>query len=69
METRDKFTIAFTDHGMIVSSSAGVRVEFTASEALMLLEILRAEEAELTRKAEAASPLPIRFRRDPNEIA
>ena len=55
----EKFTIKVTDKGVIVIGEKGDRLEFSAGEALMLLDILKNEEVELRKKAEAASPLPI----------
>lgn len=56
----EKFTIRVTDTGVAVHSGEGIELHFTASEALMLLDILRHEEDFLTRTAKEASPLPMR---------
>lgn len=63
LEARDRFTIRVTDHGLEIEGEEGVRVSFSAAEALMLLDILQQEEGELRRLADEASPLPgsIRF--------
>ena len=54
-----KFTIKVTDKGVRVIGEKGNRMEFSAIEALMLLDILKNEEAELRRMAESASPLSL----------
>ena len=62
METvQEKFTIDVTDSGIVIKDARGQQIIFTAGEALMLLDILRSEEAELNRMAEEASPLPIKI--------
>ena len=61
-EIAEKFTIKVTDHGVIITGKEGNRMEFSAGEALMLLDILREEEAELRKIAEEASPLPIKIK-------
>lgn len=61
IETTEKFTIRVSDMGVDVRSGEGQKLHFTASEALMLLDILRHEEEFLRRKTEEASPLPIRI--------
>lgn len=38
------------------------RLEFTAGEALMLLDILKNEESELRKIADEAPPMPIKIR-------
>ena len=55
----EKFTIKVTDKGVVVIGEKGDRLEFSAGEALMLLDILKNEEVELRKKADTASPLPI----------
>ena len=55
----EKFTIEITDSGVIVIGENGSRLKFSAGEALMLLDILKNEEAELRKIAEGASPLPL----------
>ena len=55
----EKFTIKVTDSGVVVIGEKGNRLEFSAGEALMLLDILKNEEVELRKIAEAASPLPV----------
>jgi hypothetical protein len=53
----EKFTIEITDTGLAVTGNRGNQMEFTAAEALMLLDILKNEESELREMADAASPL------------
>jgi len=55
----EKFTIRVTDSGVLVMDQEGKCLSFTAGEALMLLDILTNEEAELKVMAEKASPLPL----------
>ena len=55
----EKFTIKVTDSGVVVIGEKGDRMEFSAGEALMLLDILKNEEVELRKMAESASPLPL----------
>ncbi len=55
----EKFTIEVTDHGVVILGEKGNRMEFSAGEALMVLDILKNEEVELRKMAEAASPLPL----------
>lgn len=55
----EKFTIKVTDKGIEVIGENGNRMEFSAVEALMLLDILKNEEPELRKMAEAASPLSL----------
>ena len=40
----EKFTIKVTDNGIVVIGEKGNRMEFSAGEALMLLDILKNEE-------------------------
>ncbi len=63
-EIKEKFTIKITDTGLIIDSMAeGMKTttSFTASEALMLLDILRNEEQNLQKMAEQASPVPFKI--------
>ena len=57
----EKFTIKVTDKGIVVIGEKGDRLEFSAGEALMLFDILKNEEVELRKMAEAVSPLPVEF--------
>ena len=60
-EPKITFTIEITDQGVDILGSEDRRLHFSASEALMLLDILRNEEQKLRRMAEKACPLPIRI--------
>jgi hypothetical protein len=57
----EKFTIKVTDSGVVVIGEKGNRLEFSAGEALMFLDILKNEETELRKMAEAKSTLPLGF--------
>ena len=48
----EKFTIRVIDNGVVVIGEKGNRLEFSAGEALMLLDILKNEEVELRKMAE-----------------
>jgi hypothetical protein len=61
LKEAEKFTIQVSKTGVGVRSGAGQELHFTASEALMLLDILRNEEESLRRMAAEASPLPFRI--------
>ena len=58
---REKFVIRMTEEGMEVAGGKRRPLIFSASEALMLLDILREEEENLRRIADEASPLPGRI--------
>lgn len=58
----EKFTVEMTESGVDILGGDGQVLHFTAVEALMLLDILRNEEAGLKRMAEEASPIPIKIR-------
>jgi hypothetical protein len=51
-----------TKSGVDILGPDGQVLHFTAVEALMLLDILKNEEAELKRMAEEASPIPSKIR-------
>ena len=55
----EKFTIKITASGVVVTGEKENHLEFSAGEALMFLDILKNEETELRKMAEAASPLPL----------
>ena len=55
----EKFTIKVTDNGVVVVGEKGNRMEFSAGEALMLLDILKNEETELRKMAESATPMSL----------
>lgn len=65
LETREKFTIEVTDDGLDIFRGGKKALHFTASEVLMLLDILQNEEANLKRMADEASPAPIRINYKP----
>ncbi|HJX30426.1 MAG TPA: hypothetical protein VJ624_01045 [Thermodesulfobacteriota bacterium] len=58
----EKFTIEVKDEGMIVKGGEGQHLFFTPIEALMLLDILKAEEVRLKNLADKASPLPFKIK-------
>jgi len=57
IEMEEKFTIAVEEKGLVIVGADGSRIRFTAGEALMLLDILRNEEAGLKKMAQEASPI------------
>jgi hypothetical protein len=59
---REKFVIQVTGEGMEISGGEGGCLCFSACDALMILDILRAEEDNLRRIADEACPLPIQMR-------
>jgi hypothetical protein len=60
-KVKEKFVIQMTEEGMEVSNGQGRRLRFSACDALMLLDILKAEEENLRTIADKASPLPVRI--------
>jgi hypothetical protein len=48
----EKFIVRVKDRGLIITGKEGNSMEFSAGEALMLLDILKEEETELKRIAE-----------------
>jgi len=58
---KEKFTINISDNCVIIDSPEREPVRFTAGEALMLLDILKGEEENLQKMADAASPIPFRI--------
>ena len=60
-EEKEKFTIKIKEDGVDIISGEGKSLYFTASEALMLLDILKNEEQKLKRMAEEASPMPMKI--------
>ncbi len=58
----EKFTVEMTKSGLNILGADRQVLHFTAVEALMLLDILKDEEAELKRMAEKASPFPPKIR-------
>jgi hypothetical protein len=65
MEIKEKFTIEVTDNGLEIFCGGEKVLHFTASEALMLLDILQNEEKNLKQMADEASPAPIRITNNP----
>jgi len=61
-EVTEKFTIEIAKGGLVITSEKGSRLEFTAGEALMLLDILAEEEQRLRSMAQEASPAPMKIR-------
>lgn len=61
LETKEIFTIEVTENGLDIFSSEERALHFTAGQALMLLDILQNEEANLKRMAGGASSVPIRI--------
>jgi hypothetical protein len=61
VKATEKFTVEITESGVNITSGEGISLHFSALEALMLLDILKDEEANLRRAADEASPLPIRI--------
>ena len=57
----EKFTIEVTEIGFVVTGEDGDRLEFSAIEALMLLDILKNEEPELRKMADATSPMSVKI--------
>ena len=58
----EKFTIEVKDSGVMIHGGEGQTLFFTPIEALMLLDILKAEEVKLKTLAEEKSPLPIKIK-------
>ncbi|MFC1825113.1 hypothetical protein ACFL9T_20565 [Thermodesulfobacteriota bacterium] len=61
-EIKEKFTINITQNGVSIVDGEGKKLQLTASEALMLLDILQNEELRLKAEAEKASPLPLKIK-------
>jgi len=57
----EKFTIKVTDSGVVIIGEEGNRLKFSVGEALMLLDVLKNEEAELRKMAEEKSPTPVKI--------
>jgi len=53
----EKFTITVEEKGLVILGGDGSRIQFTAVEALMLLDILKDEEGKLKEMAQDASPI------------
>ena len=61
-ESAERYRITIGDGGLEIRNSEGKVLNFTATEALMLLDILKTEEEKLRCLAEKASPLPVQIR-------
>jgi len=61
VKIKERFIIEMSSEGMEISSGKQRRLRFSACDALMLLDILKAEEENLRRIADEASPLPVRI--------
>lgn len=57
----EKFSITVTGSGELILSDQEKTLQFTAGEALMLLDILKSEESKLRTMADEASPIPIKL--------
>lgn len=62
MKINEKFTIKVTKKGVHIINPEKQEMHFTASEALMLFDILKNEEENLQIMAEKASPIPIKIK-------
>jgi len=60
-KVNDKFGIEIAGKGVVITSEDGVSLQFTALEALMLLDILQNEKPRLRGMADEASPCPIKI--------
>jgi len=61
-KSTERYRITVGGGGLEIHSSEGNSLSFTATEALMLLDILKNEEENLKVLADQASPLPVRIR-------
>ena len=61
-QARERFTISLNEEGLEIRGREGT-LRFTAVEALMLLDVLKEEEAGLQAAAEKAGPLRLRLKR------
>ena len=60
-DAREKFIVLVSEERMTISDMSGQCLTLEPVEALMLLDILKAEESQLRELADAQSPLPMRF--------
>ncbi len=61
---KEKFTIKITENGLVIiaADECGEKhLHFSAGEALMLLDILKNEEAVLKQMSEKNSPMPMKI--------
>ena len=61
-EWTEKITVEFTALGVVIRDRHQNSLEFSAGEALMLLDILKGEEKGLRKIAEDVSPIKITIR-------
>jgi hypothetical protein len=61
-EKMEKFTIEVKDSGVMIHSGEGQSLFFTPIEALMLLDILKAEEVKLKKLVEERSAVPFKIK-------
>jgi hypothetical protein len=59
---KENFTIEIADCGVLIRDGNKKTLKFTASEALMLLDILKNEEKQLRKIAEESSPIQLNIR-------
>lgn len=55
----EKFSVVFTDRGVLIQDIRKRTLKLSAGEALMILDILKNEEYSLREKAKADSPFQI----------
>ncbi len=61
-KSTERYRITIGEGGLEIRSSEGNTLSFTATEALMLLDLLKNEEEKLRLLADQASPLSVRIR-------
>ena len=59
--TTEKLAIQIMENGEVILRGQNSLLKLTAGEAIMLLDILRNEEANLKKMAEKASPISIKL--------
>jgi hypothetical protein len=57
----EKFTIKVNDKGVLITGEEGQRLSLSPVEALMLIDILKAEEKRLKTLAGGTSPSPFKI--------
>jgi hypothetical protein len=62
VEMKEKISIEFTERGVLIRDDCQISINFTAGEALMILDILKKEEKQLRKMAEEASPIGLYIR-------
>jgi len=58
----EKLTIEIKEEGVMIHSVEGQSLFFSPLEALILLDILKAEKAKLKNLADKASPIPFKIK-------